>query len=873
MESNPYILFIPGIKGSELWEGDNKRWFPKNLEDLQSLNINNFMEARSPLNVVNGFNIKRKKIYKGIIEGFTSEEAELFSYDWRVNIIQSAELLVSEINRLSAKYENLHLVAHSMGGMIAKIAILQLKEYGLSDKVKKLITIGTPWHGAPDSYKALSFGEPGFFEDLSNLFEAFNDKKTRALARQLPSVFQLLPSRHYFDDNDDEGKFLFPNEEGGIVSYADVQMRAQNFYNEMVSTHGIPANVWDEFMSPVQKMMLQELPDHIEHDNLIGCQEPTLYRLPIESTKKRLPFKNDCKFENGDGVVPVFSATPSHAANLYYCSAQHSTMCSENSIIQFIKWSLGGKEYPIPQGVYEEEIRDLFKQGVWAKIMCPVDSTIVDSENRYVAGVFDPNIEEISPHALDDSVTYFSIGEAKYVYFNEDVKEDMIIKINSYDNGVADISVKTYNENSLQEEKFDPLPVSDETAAVLRIPLSNRNHETSLHVESKVIEPKVTRRSKQEVISEIKDALPRITIRIDNQGNKVKYRKIYSGKITLVLDVDDINNVENLFYAIDGGIPQKYTEPVNLNLESGTHIIKAFGKDKFNRSLKMINLSFKVDEQKPLTKIFVDIDPEGMDLSFKPVTNGAGADSYFRINSDDLFEKFDSTAKINLGLAELRSNPNSYYKIDYYSVNEFGNEGDIQSINLGLGNIPVLMWEENSSMTQPLMIWDNMLKHEKLNLYEAEIILIGKGNKISRKVTPNQDIPDNIRSVKFVLNLYEFDVRFLEKYSLYFDGAPTEVLEVGETHEFSFKLISERTHDTITHTRPRARLVAIKTKKVPDRQISLTEDDEGIFKGAFEVDEQFLEYRYKLVITDLKNVKPPLREIPLIMKDEDEDDN
>ncbi|MEK4456340.1 lipase family alpha/beta hydrolase [Paenibacillus sp. FSL R10-2748] len=872
MSGKPYVIFIPGIKGSDLWEGGNKRWFPKNLEDVEALNICNPMKAKSPLSIVNGFNIYFKRIYRGILKEFSSEEAEMFPYDWRLDINLTADELVSTITRLNAKHDNIHLVAHSMGGMIAKIAILKMDDLGISNMVKKLTTLGTPWHGAPDSYKALSFGEPGFFQDFTNIFEMFDDKKTRDLARQLPSVYQLLPSEHYFNDHE-EGKFLLQNEDnnsGKVITYQDVQMKAQNFYDELVGTHGVVSNVWNDFMSPIQTMMLQSIPTHIEHDNLIGCQIPTLYELPIESNKTRYPFKRDCKFENGDGVVPVFSATPAHAANLYYCPVQHTKMGSEKEVIKFIRWSLSGKQGHMPLGIHEEENTDLFRQGVFAKIMCPVDSTILDEENRYVAGVFDPNIEEISPYAIEGNVTYINIGQAKYVYFDETIKDDMIIKINSYDNGVADISVKIYDEDSVKEEKFDPIPVSDETSATLRIPLSNKNTETSLRVDSSTIEPKVIRRKKVEGVSKVQDDLPQVKIKISNQGQKVKYRQVYSGLVTLFLDVDQPENIASLFYTVDGGKPKRYLEPVDLNLDSGAHTIEAFGKDNFNRSIKTKKFTFNVDGRNPSTKLIVALDPEGIDLSFKPLTNGARADSYYRVDSEGEFKKFESSEKVNLSPAKLRRDPNSFYEIEYYSVNEFGKQGDIESLKLSLGNIPILMWEEYSSATQPIMIWENILKYETLDIYDFEIVLLGKGSKISRRVTPNQDIPDNIRSVKFNSDSLELDIRFLEKYSLYFYGAPTEVLEVGEEYDFSFELISERTHETITHTRPRAKLVAVRTNKVPDKQLDLIEDDSGMFKGKFIVDEKFLEYRFKLVITDLKNVRPPLREIPLIMKEDEE---
>jgi triacylglycerol lipase len=65
-----------------------------------------------------------------------------------------AAQLAAQIERLGAKRVN--IIAHSMGGLDARLAISKL---GLATRVASLTTIGTPHHGTPLADMALSFGD------------------------------------------------------------------------------------------------------------------------------------------------------------------------------------------------------------------------------------------------------------------------------------------------------------------------------------------------------------------------------------------------------------------------------------------------------------------------------------------------------------------------------------------------------------------------------------------------------------------------------------------------------------------------------------------------------------------------------------------
>ncbi|AIQ29388.1 hypothetical protein P40081_15450 [Paenibacillus sp. FSL P4-0081] len=864
MEAQPFILFVPGIKGSELFEGDNKRWFPKNLDDFNALNFNNTLEAKGLLSIVNAFGFYKAEIYKGMLDHYSPENFAFFAYDWRQSLIDIVDQLTRKIVNESQDHESIVLVAHSMGGILSKMAIHQLDSLGLHNKVSKFISVGTPWHGSPDAYKSLVFGEPGLFSKFSQVLQMFDDEKTRLLAAQLPSVYQLLPSKHYYN-NLEQGKFLIGEDKD--VTYEEMLLKAQSLFNKQYfDTYGISAsvpNIWNDIMKPVQDIIQLPMPDYIDHDCLVGCEVPTIYKIPFTTDKKRLPFKKDCVFDNGDGVVPLMSGIPLHQANIYYCKGEHKNLTNLEYVLNFIDWSANGKNSELPQDISPEPLSNVFNRKVLAKVLCPVDSTVMDSQHKYIAGVFDTSLEDISHLANDDSIMYFNVGEAKYIFFNEEVDEDIIIKINSYDTGVADVSVKYFDGDEVTEQSFDPIPVSDEVAAIVRIPLSRENKDADLIVNEVKYEYKKRSYTKQINTAE-GEAVPKLTIKV--QGDeRIKYRPLFSGSIVMKITADNNDLVENIYYSVDDGVPKKYIQAEELVLDSGIHKIKAFGKDIYNRSLLAKDYNFTIDNNNPKTKINININPEGIIVVFDSISLGGASKTFYRLGDQD-FQEVPQGEELTVPTTELLNDINSFVKLDYYSENEFGKTEDIKSLKLSLGNIPILMWEETTSAITPDLIWGNIFKHDSIGLEEFNISFIDvKGSK----VTTGTVVPDNVKGVSFKSELIEIEARYAEKYSLYFEGAPTEVLEVGQTCNFSFQLLTERSKEMITNTSPVVRLKAFRNR-IPDILVRDLIEKDGIFYGQFVVDEIFKQHKFKLVITDVKNTNPALREIPLIMKEDEE---
>lgn len=874
------IVFVPGIKGSELFEGDNKRWFPSTEKDLDLLDITNDLDASSIIRHVTPFGISKMShiIYRGILDKYSQEEIAPFPYDWRQSIFNHVNNLADKIVKESkVSGEKVTLIAHSMGGLLAKLAIQKLEERKELHVINKLITIGTPWHGAPDSFKALLYGEPGVYEKFKQILQFITVKGTRKLARMSPSVYQLLPSEDYFNHTD--GKFVLTENEKDI-SYDTFKSIIQNIHDEDKPNTSF-VDVWKTYIDPLHKAMKLQLPDGIHHDCLIGYSYPTLYKVPEVSkvgvVKKK--YKKTSSFMNGDGVVPLHSAIPSHKATLYLAEGEHAKLCSTQNVLDFIDWSINGNG-EIPSSITKVTdgnfpINSQLKAGFLAKIMCPVDSTILDEQGKYVAGVFDTNISDISELAEDDNIKVFSVGEASYIYFAEQNQQDLTFNIHAYDEGVASVSIEMFDtsEDLTEEINFETIPVGNNNSAVLKIPgKKTKSEEAYLNYKGNKIKG-VRRRKKEKTTIESPTPKIKVSFEASDDTKKVPYKNTFSGPAKVKIESEQMDNIKELFFSIDGKDIQKYTGNNILNLENGQHIIEAFGKDIYDRALYPAENKIHIDNLPPRTELELQVDPDGIFVLFKGISNNSNIVTNYRIinTNDDKdvdWKTADSDYQITVPSIQLRENPKHTVKIEFYSINnDLGFTEEVKTFEFGLGIISELMWsDDHINAVTPSMVFDELFQHERYNINDFEVSQVIQNKNIFIK---NSDIiGDNVKSIIFKNKNIKVSVHFAEKYSLFFSGSPTELLKLDQEYDFSFELKTERTNENIVTTDPKARLQPIKRGKFSSREIKLDLKN-GVFKGKFKVDSNFEKFKHKLIITDNKNINPPLREIMLLLNEDD----
>lgn len=231
------VIVIPGILGSELINSKTgeKVWPSAFRTKEDGLPISPNLEANRdhlvPGRIVETLRLARLlpevyvyrdllealRRYAGYREGDWNNPAAdgdrdtyyVFPYDWRQDNVANARLLVQKLEQLKEKLRRpelkFNIVAHSMGGLIARYAAM----YGDADlppgdgpiqpawpgaaHISKIVMIGTPNEGSADAFATLVDGY-SVTEGLRRRVPLLNKLSAEDAART-PSVYQLMPHR------------------------------------------------------------------------------------------------------------------------------------------------------------------------------------------------------------------------------------------------------------------------------------------------------------------------------------------------------------------------------------------------------------------------------------------------------------------------------------------------------------------------------------------------------------------------------------------------------------------------------------------------------------------------------------------------------
>lgn len=232
---NPIIL-IPGLTGSELIDktSGERVWFKAIKSSSEDLRLPVTLDpSKERDNIIPGDVLRTVKVgpisvtdvYGGFIRamqmrgGYVEESWEtpsedgagdslyVYPYDWRLDNVENAHRLISKVEALRKKLKEpdlkFDIVAHSMGGIIARYAVM----YGTADLpagnrkpqptwagakyFEKVILMGTPNEGSVSSLSALVNGYSlgGLRIDLP-----FLEDTSRFTVFTIPSAYQLLPA-------------------------------------------------------------------------------------------------------------------------------------------------------------------------------------------------------------------------------------------------------------------------------------------------------------------------------------------------------------------------------------------------------------------------------------------------------------------------------------------------------------------------------------------------------------------------------------------------------------------------------------------------------------------------------------------------------
>jgi pimeloyl-ACP methyl ester carboxylesterase len=241
-------------------------------------------------------------------------------YDWRLPCDESAkkylEAVIDQAKTQSGHFQ-VHLVAHSMGGLVAR-SYIQGEDF--RDDVDQLATAGTPHLGSSDIYpiwegaQLLDDKKP-FYLYLWYLQALNSDwNQVSFIRNNFPSLGEMLPVYDY----------LVKNSTGQLVNYTSQKQR-----NSFLEDLGKPEN-------------LDKLKRRVTTTLVAGTGEDTLEKINVSAG-----VENDSKWEDGipepfdppkdttqgDGTVTVRSASADNGItkNIVTVANEHSLLLEDST--------------------------------------------------------------------------------------------------------------------------------------------------------------------------------------------------------------------------------------------------------------------------------------------------------------------------------------------------------------------------------------------------------------------------------------------------------------------------------------------------------------------------------------------------------------
>lgn len=192
-EERPAVVVLPGILGSNLALDGKRIWLGLRLiGGLKKLAWDPATAARVTPDGAIGLS------YDDLIEHLAAtHEVIEFAYDWRRPIEDEARRLgqavAAALERRDASGQPVRLLAHSMGGLVARTLALECPEVWqrlMARAGARLLMLGTPNAGSWAPMQVLS-GDDTFGNTLVAFGGLFDDAGTRAVMAAMPGFIQL----------------------------------------------------------------------------------------------------------------------------------------------------------------------------------------------------------------------------------------------------------------------------------------------------------------------------------------------------------------------------------------------------------------------------------------------------------------------------------------------------------------------------------------------------------------------------------------------------------------------------------------------------------------------------------------------------------
>jgi pimeloyl-ACP methyl ester carboxylesterase len=601
---NP-VVFIPGILGTEMLRDSESLWLDVNR--LVLTNNDHFMDplAFNVDGVPIDTDVRIGKVLDqphedfdytyGLKQEFLSQGYEVdknlffFPYDWREDITKTANIyLKQKIDEIasSTKASKIDIIAHSQGGLVIKKLLLNLPEY--QNKIGKLIFLGTPHLGAPKAAKVLLYGDS---MGVSYLKLGLDPNELKLIGKNIPAVYQLLPSQEYFKHSSGYyGTMETPWFKDPKITLYDYETTKDKLKAEGLNP---------ELLDKAESFHIANFDNFdfsntsIDTYNIMGCVSPTLNSMLV----KKRDF-DKLVYGPGDGTVPIFSASNTIATkNFYFINPSdiHGKMPSIDGVRQKIVNIITGSNFNTPN--ITDNVTECQFDGQQVSIHSPVDIHIYDSQGNHTGPLSDGNFENQIP-----GVAYDIIGEEKFVFLPKD--QIFTIKLVATDAGTFSLNTSIIeNGQTITTAHYDSIGITATSTAQLLINEEN-NQTINFTSDDRVIKPSAILNSQQ-----AKDSTPPVsTSTISGILSKVNQ---YKGNVKIKLESADVilegqetetSGLLSIYYQLDKKGYILYPTSTEVSIASvGEHTLEFYGVDRVGNkeSSQSINFIILAEDKEP----------------------------------------------------------------------------------------------------------------------------------------------------------------------------------------------------------------------------------------------------------------------------------
>jgi len=582
------VLIVPGIVGTELWNGDEHIWanlermfldvgdqfltenlsLDENGNSIQNILTKKVIEkiARSPFDV-NIFQNLRSSLELSRYE--LDKDLFFFPYDWRFDLNNTKDVLKQKIDeiKLQTGSPKVDIISHSMGGLLVKTYV---KEYG-KDSIDKLIFVGTPHIGVPKSGKVILEG------DNFNI-PWLRQERVEEMALNMPSLHQLLPNQTYF--NQFQG-YIKPFDFLGNEPLYDYSHTKDFFINDKNKNQIMFNKAEDFFDKNLDNLDLSD----IDAYNIAGCKPGTqaAYRMSILGNIGLI------SYTSGDGTVPLISSDYINITqdNKYYVkNGGHSELPSTVGVRELILNILNEEEPTLAENVSNNSNFCGFigKTLIWRS---PVEVHIYDQFNNHT-GPTENNGIEYGILGVD----YEVIDGEKFIFLPTNEGQEYTIKGIGEDNGTFDLLIsKIDNGDVLNSSIYNDIVIAPNSQIDFNISENSSDNVIEYDFENSgnflEIEANSFLNGEQGL-----DLVPPKT-KIILTGKEHKDGSFKSDVLVHIESTDNLSGVLETWYSLDGEFFKRYANPFILE-KKGVYKIYYYSVDRAGNNEDISVLEVKV---------------------------------------------------------------------------------------------------------------------------------------------------------------------------------------------------------------------------------------------------------------------------------------